>query len=136
LTRPAEYAMLARMSDSDLSPYEGGSANLAGSIKVVAQAMDEHGTSAWIASVGATLIAFALATQEGSWSHMTSGEFIATLVVGLVFVLAGVLYRFYTRIRADDALRAFAARELDDAGLAKQTAAEIVKTMADAAPKH
>jgi hypothetical protein len=67
---------------------------------------------------------------------MSSGEFIATLVVGLVFVLAGVLYRFYTRIRADDALRAFAARELDDASVAKQTAAEIVKTMADAAPKH
>ena len=123
------------MSDSELHPYEGGSAGLAGSIKVVAQAMDEHGTSAWIASVGATLIAFALATQEGHWSHMKPSEFIATLIVGLFFVLAGVVYRFYTRIRADDALRAFATRELDDADVAKQTAAEIVKQMATIAPK-
>jgi hypothetical protein len=108
---------------------------LAASIKTVAQAMDEHGTSAWVATVGVALIAFALGTQEGSWSHIGSDEFLAVLATGLVFVLTGVTYRFYVRIRADAALRGVATRSLGEAETAKRTAVELITKMADDAPR-
>jgi hypothetical protein len=109
----------------------------------IAGTMDKHGTSAWIASVGLLLIGFCLATTVGDWdTHLQAGEFIAVLIVGLIFVLIGIGYRLYVRMAADAALRGDVRRRLEHAGELeeaaaeqKQSAAEAVEAMAAAAPK-
>jgi hypothetical protein len=109
----------------------------------IAGTMDKHGTSAWIASVGLLLIGFCLATTVGDWgTHLPAGEFIAVLVVGLIFVLIGISYRLYVRMAADAALRGDVKRRLEHAGELEEAAAEqkrsaakAVEEMAGAAPK-
>lgn len=113
------------------------------SLDKIAATMDKHGTSAWIASVGLLLIGFVLVARVSSWGdRLHAGEFIAVLIVGLIFVLIGVSYRLYARIAADAALRGEAKRHAKraedlekDAAVESRTAAEIVEQIEKGAPK-
>ena len=114
------------------------------SLDKIAATMDKHGTSAWIASVGLLLIGFVLVARVSSWGdHLHAGEFIAVLIVGLIFVLIGVSYRLYARIAADAALRGEAKRHAKraedlekDAAAESRTVAEIVEQIEKGAPKR
>jgi hypothetical protein len=79
-------------------------------LATVAESMDRHGTTAWVASLGVILIGYSLATQEGHWSHLRSGEFVAVLVLGFLLTMAGVAGRLYLGIRATKAIEADHAR--------------------------
>jgi hypothetical protein len=106
-----------------------------GAINEVAGALDKHGASAWVAGVGVAMIAFALGSTEGSWSHLRSGEFVAVLAAGVVFVLTGVVYRLYASSRADQLLRAVLGEQGEEARALRTQMAETLKEIVERAPK-
>lgn len=130
---------------SPFSPaqVEAAASAFANALDKIAATMDKHGTSAWISSVGLLLIVFGLATKVGHWgAHLGSGEFITVLLVGLVFVLVGVLYRLYARVIADAALRGDIARRAQRAKDLEQQAetesksvGQAIEDLSGAAPK-
>jgi hypothetical protein len=106
------------------------------SLDSVAATMDKHGTSAWVSGAGLLAVGFALATTIGDWAHISSAEFIAVMVVGMIFVIAGVAARMYARVMADRALLGLTERLLTKADTSEDRAVALVERFFDSAPKR